>query len=331
VSCLIIAEAGVNHNGNMLIAKQLVQAAKKAGADCIKFQTFKAETLVTQYAQKAAYQTRQSHGEENQLSMLKQLELSYDEFTELSAYCKEQGILFLSTPFDLESIAFLHTLDMPYWKIPSGEITNYPYLVSIAETHKPIILSTGMSTLSEVGDTLRVLQEHGAGTITLLHCTTEYPAPYEEVNLNAMRTLQREFHLSVGYSDHTKGIEISLAAAALGACVIEKHFTLDQNMEGPDHKASVEPDELKAMVLSIRNIEKAMGNGEKRPSVSEKQNMVIARKSIVAKKHIEKETVFTSENITVKRPGNGLSPMRWNEILGKTAKRNFEKDELIEL
>jgi N,N'-diacetyllegionaminate synthase len=188
-----------------------------------------------------------------------------------------------------------------------------------------------MSTLSEVGDTLRVLQEHGAGTITLLHCTTEYPAPYEEVNLNAMRTLQREFHLSVGYSDHTKGIEISLAAAALGACVIEKHFTLDQNMEGPDHKASVEPDELKAMVLSIRNIEKAMGNGEKRPSVSEKQNMVIARKSIVAKKHIEKETVFTSENITVKRPGNGLSPMRWNEILGKTAKRNFEKDELIEL
>jgi N,N'-diacetyllegionaminate synthase len=331
VSCLIIAEAGVNHNGNLLIAKQLVRAAKDAGADCIKFQTFKAETLVTQHAVKASYQKKQGQVQENQFTMLKQLELSYDEFINISDYCKEQGIMFLSTPFDMESIAFLNTLDMPFWKIPSGEITNYPYLVSIAQTHKPIVLSTGMSTLDEVRDALNILKTHGATAITLLHCTTEYPAPYDEVNLTAMLTLQHEFHLPTGYSDHTRGIEIPLAAVALGAAIVEKHFTLDRNMKGPDHIASIEPGELKEMIRAIRNIEIAMGDGQKKPSASEIPNIAIVRKSIVAKLDIREGTVFTSDNVTVKRPGNGLSPMQWNEIIGKTAKRNYEKDECIEL
>lgn len=331
MSCLIIAEAGVNHNGDIELAKRLVDAAYNAGADYIKFQTFKADNLVTAKARKADYQEKQTGAEESQYSMLKKLELSYRDFMVLNDYCRIKRISFLSTPFDNESIEFLDKLGMDVWKIPSGEVTNYPYLVKIAETQKPIILSTGMCTMDDVNSAIQVLNSHGCGPITLLHCTTEYPAPYAEVNLRAMDTLRSIFNLPVGYSDHTQGIVIPIAAAAMGAVVLEKHFTLDRTMEGPDHKASLEPAELTAMVEAIRCVEISLGDGVKNPTDSERRNMGIARKSIVALRQIREGERFTSENITTKRPGSGISPMRWNEVLGQFAKRSFEEDELIEV
>ena len=326
----IIAEAGVNHNGSFDLACRLVDAAKEAGADCVKFQTFKTEKLVSRFAGKAEYQ-KETTGDGSQEEMLKKLELSYDEFVKLKQYCDEKEICFLSTPFDGESIAFLETLDLPFWKIPSGEVTNYPYLAALAKTGKPVIMSTGMCDLKDIEAAIRVLRENGTKEIRLLHCNTEYPTPYEDVNLKAMQTMRDAFGLEVGYSDHTRGIEIPIAAAALGATVIEKHFTLDRNMEGPDHKSSLEPDEFARMVSSIRNIEKAMGSGEKTPSASESKNITVARKSIVAKRKIRSGEFLSEENITVKRPGSGISPMEWTKVIGTRAVRDFEEDELIEI
>ena len=326
----IIAEAGVNHNGSFELACKLVDSAKHAGADCIKFQTFKSENLVSHTAKKAEYQ-KKTTGDSSQQEMLKKLELSFDEFLQLKSYCEKVGICFLSTPFDFDSIDFLNSIDMPFWKIPSGEVTNLPYLVALAKTGKAVVMSTGMCTLQEIREAVKVLKENGTKDIKLLHCNTEYPTPFEDVNLKAMQTLRDELHLEVGYSDHTKGIEVPIAAVALGATTIEKHFTLDRNMEGPDHKASLEPNELAAMVCAIRNIEKAIGTGEKLPSPSEKKNIAIARKSIVAKAKIKAGEVFTEENITVKRPGTGISPMKWFDVLGTKAIRDFDEDELISL
>lgn len=330
MSVYIIAEAGVNHNGKLELAKKLVDSAKAAGADCVKFQTFKAEKLVSKDAAKAEYQ-KETTGDSSQQEMLKKLELSYDEFIELKKYCDKVGITFLSTPFDSESVDFLNSLDMPFWKIPSGEVTNYPYLVKLAKTHKPVVMSTGMCDLNEIDAAINVLKENGAGEITVLHCNTEYPTPFTDVNLKAMVSMKEAFDVKVGYSDHTKGIEVPIAAVALGATVIEKHFTLDKNMEGPDHKASLEPYELKAMVDAIRNIEKALGTGKKIPTPSETKNKAVARKSIVAARDIKKGETFTEENLTVKRPGTGLSPMFWNEIIGTTAKRDYSLDEMIDI
>ncbi|MCR4817545.1 MAG: N-acetylneuraminate synthase [Fretibacterium sp.] len=326
----IIAEAGVNHNGDVNTARRLVDVARAAGANCVKFQTFRAKNLASCGAGRAAYQ-KVTVGEGSQQDMLRRLELSYKEFAELKEYCVQAGIQFLSTPFDLESIDFLISMDMPFWKIPSGEITNLPYLLRIARTGKPVVLSTGMSTLEEVSAAMEVLKKDGSGPVTLLHCNTEYPTPMKDVNLRAMLTLRDTFHCEVGYSDHTLGIDIPIAAAALGAIIIEKHFTLDRNMEGPDHKASLEPEGLTAMVRGIRNVELALGTGVKEPSESEEKNIAIARKSIVALRNIRKGEVFTGENITVKRPGNGVSPMRWFEVLGTQAVRDFQEDELISL
>lgn len=331
MSVYVIAEAGVNHNGSLELAKTLVDCAKDAGADCIKFQTFIAKNIASKNARKAEYQKQQTDSNESQLDMLKKLELSFDEFLELNGYCKERQIEFLSTAFDFDSIAFLNRLGMNKWKIPSGDITNLPYLIKIAQLNKPVILSTGMSTMDEIRDAIHVLKENGAGEITVLHCTTEYPTPFKDVNLMAMKEIEKVFGLPIGYSDHTKGIEISIAAVSMGATVIEKHFTLDRNMEGPDHKASLEPEELKAMVSAIRNVETAIGTSEKKPAPSEKKNIGIARKSIIAKTPIKKGEIFTEVNLTVKRPGIGISPMRWFEVIGKQAVRNFEEDELIEL
>lgn len=327
----IIAEAGVNHNGSFELAKQLVDKAIWAGADCIKFQTFNSKNLVSKNAQKAEYQKKTTDSSESQLEMLKKLELSKEEFIELRDYCNQNGIMFLSTPFDLESIDFLASIGVKTWKIPSGEITNYPFLRAIGKRKESVIMSTGMCTLDEVREALNVLKKFGTTDITLLHCTTEYPAPYDSVNLKAMLTLQNEFGYRVGYSDHTNGIEIPIAAIVMGATVIEKHFTLDKNMEGPDHKASLEPKELKQMVQSIRNVEVALGNGIKQPSDAEKKNIAIARKSIVAACNIKKGEVFTDNNLTAKRPGNGISPMSWNNLLGTKAIRDFMTDELIEV
>ena len=330
MSIYIIAEAGVNHNGSLAVAKELAEAAKEAGADCVKFQTFKAEKLVSRSARKAAYQEGTT-GEGTQADMLKQLELSYDAFRELKAHCDQIGIQFLSTPFDPDSIAFLDTMDMPFWKVPSGEVTNAPYLAAIGKTGKPVVLSTGMCTLEEVGAAIRVLRENGSGEIRLLQCNTEYPTPFEDVNLRAMATMREAFGLETGYSDHTRGIEAPIAAAALGAGIIEKHFTLDRNMEGPDHKASLEPGELAAMVQAIRHIELALGTGVKTPSPSERKNIAAARKSLVAARAIRQGETLTAENLAVKRPGTGVSPMRWDEVIGTKAVRDFEEDELIEL
>lgn len=325
----IIAEAGVNHNGSFELAYKLVDAAKNAGVDCIKFQTFKSKNLVSHTAKKAEYQ-KVTTGDSSQQDMLKKLELSYDEFLALKDYCDQVGICFLSTPFDVDSIEFLNTINMPFWKIPSGEVTNLPYLLALAKTGKPVVMSTGMCEMEEIEAAIKVLRENGTKEIRLLHCNTEYPTPFEDVNLKAMQTMRDAFGLEVGYSDHTKGIEVPVAAVALGATVIEKHFTLDCDMEGPDHKASLEPDELAAMVKSIRHIELAIGSGDKIPSSSEKKNIAVARKSIVAKTSIKAGEAFTEENITVKRPGTGISPMRWFDVLGKVATRNYEEDELIE-
>ena len=330
VSVYIIAEAGVNHNGSFELACRLVDEAKKAGADCVKFQTFKSEKLASHSAHKAEYQ-KETTGDGSQINMLKRLELSNEEFLELKAYCDKKGICFLSTPFDFDSIEFLNSIDMPFWKIPSGEVTNLPYLLALATTGKPVVMSTGMCDLEEVEAAIKVLRENGTKEIKLLHCNTEYPTPFEDVNLRAMLTMKDAFDLEVGYSDHTKGIEVPIAAVALGATVIEKHFTLDCNMDGPDHKASLEPDELAAMITSIRHIEKALGSANKTPSASEIKNKAVARKSIVSKTNIKKGEEFTEDNITVKRPGTGISPMKWFDTLGKKASRDFHKDELIEL
>lgn len=327
---LIIAEAGVNHNGSYELAKKLVDAAKESGADIVKFQTAKLDSLVSKFAEMAEYQKENTGKTESQKMMLERILLKFDDFVNLAAYCRKAGIQFLSTPFDLESIEFLNGL-VPFWKIPSGEITNYPYLVKIAKTHKPIVMSTGMCELTEVDDSIKLLRENGAEQITLLHCNTQYPTPYSDVNLKAMSTLHDRYGVDIGYSDHTRGIEVPIAAVAMGARVIEKHFTLNRNMEGPDHKASLEPAELRTMVQSIRHIEEAIGDGRKEPTKSEKPNITIARKSIVAKRNIKKGEVFSEENLTTKRPGSGISPMRWNEVLGNVAVRNFGEDELIEL
>ena len=327
---LIIAEAGVNHNGSLEMAKKLVDTAKTCGADIVKFQTAKLDSLVSKSAHMADYQKKNIGVEESQKDMLKKLLLSFDEFIELAAYCKQVGITFLSTPFDIESIHFLNDMQ-DIWKVPSGEITNYPYLVEIAKTGKPVILSTGMAEMDEISSAIKVLKNNGTQDITLLHCTTEYPAPIKDVNLRVMETMRDAFGYPVGYSDHTQGIEVDLAAAALGATVIEKHFTLNRNLPGPDHKASLEPNELKAMVDGIRKIEFAMGIPEKKPSNVELKNRLVARKSIVAKTAIKAGDVLSVDNITTKRPGSGISPMKWNDVLGTKAIRDFEEDELIEI
>jgi N,N'-diacetyllegionaminate synthase len=327
----IIAEAGVNHNGDIHIAKKLVDAAAAAGADAVKFQTFVPGDLVSRFAQKADYQKKTTEAEETQLRMLEKLALTRQDFVELQTYCREVGIRFISTPFDLESIAFLDGLDMDFWKIPSGEVTNLPYLEAIGRTGKKVVMSTGMCEMEEIRAAIAILEKAGTCDITLLHCNTEYPTPLEDVNLLAMQQMAETLGKPVGYSDHTKGIEVPIAAAALGATVIEKHFTLDRNMDGPDHKASLEPDELKEMVTAIRNIEKALGTGIKAPSASEKKNIEIVRKSIVAKRAIKSGEVFTEDNLTTKRPGTGISPMRWHEVIGKKAIRDFYEDELIDL
>lgn len=331
---IIIAEAGVNHNGSIELAKQLVDKAVEAGVDYIKFQTFKTEKLVSKSARMASYQKANTGMEGNsQFTMLKRLELTPAQHEELIAYCKEKGIKFFSTAFDLDSVEYLHSLNLNLWKIPSGEITNYPYLRKIAGYHEPVILSTGMCELSDIEAAVKVIMEFGVKKeqITILHCNTEYPTPYQDVNLKAMDAIREKFGVEVGYSDHTKGIEVPIAAVAMGATVIEKHFTLDRDMEGPDHKASLEPDELKAMVSAIRNIEQAAGDGVKKVTDSERGNICVARKSIVAACAIRKGEVFTEENLTVKRPGTGISPMRWAEVLGQVSTRDYSEEELIEL
>lgn len=331
---IIIAEAGVNHNGDIGIAKKLIDAAAIAGADFVKFQTFKANKIASSKALKAEYQKKSTDSFESQQDMLKRLELDEEAHLELISYCKLKNIEFLSTPFDFESIELLQRLGIKLGKIPSGELTNLPFLRKISKAFPEIILSTGMSTMDEVKATTKALMDAGSikDNITILHCNTEYPTPFKDVNLKAMLTIQTELGVSIGYSDHTLGIEIPIAAVAMGAKIIEKHFTLDRNMEGPDHKASLEPLELQSMVAGIRNVEAALkGNGEKLVSDSELKNINIARKSIVAAKQIKPGDTFTEANITVKRPGNGISPMHWDNVLGKLANRFFEEDDLIEL
>lgn len=324
----VIAEAGVNHNGDFENAKKLVLAAKEAGVDAVKFQTFKTENLVTIDAKKAEYQEKATE-QGTQFDMLKKLELTYDEFRELKRFCDNENIKFLSTAFDLDSIEFLHSLGMDIWKIPSGEITNYPYIKKIAEFNEPIILSTGMADFDEIKAAKDLIREYNNNELVILHCTTAYPTDFKDVNLTVMNKIKEEMGVNIGYSDHTIGIEVPIAATTLGATVIEKHFTLDKNMEGPDHSASLEPDELKEMVNSIRNIEIALGDGKKNISEIEKANKQVARKSIVAKTDIKKGEIFTENNLTIKRPGTGISPMNWNEIIGTEAKRDYKKDELI--
>ncbi|EDP6840546.1 N-acetylneuraminate synthase [Campylobacter upsaliensis] len=326
---LIIAEAGVNHNGDINLAKKLIEQAAKAGADVVKFQTFKATSCVSVSAKKAKYQLETTAKEESQLEMIQKLELSYEAHFELIEHCKKHGIAFLSTPFDLESVEFLRGLDLPYFKIPSGEITNLPYLKAVAKCKKKVLLSTGMANLGEIEAALTILRKNGTRNITLLHCNTEYPTPFEDVNLNALKTLKEAFKLEVGYSDHTEGIVASLGAVALGAVVIEKHFTLDKTMEGPDHRASLEFEELRALCKGIRELEKALGSGIKKASKSEAKNKIIARKSLVAKREIQKGEKFSEENLTTKRPGSGISAMRYEEYLGKRALKTYKKDELI--
>ncbi len=329
----IIAEAGVNHNGSLELAKALIDVAAESGADAVKFQTFNADKLVTKSAEKADYQKITTGSDKSQYEMIKKLELDSNAHNILIKYCKEKKIIFLSSPFDIESIDFLNKLDIPIFKIPSGEITNFPYLRHIGSLNKEIILSTGMSSLFEIQEALNILISSGTAKdkISLLHATTEYPCPINEVNLRAILTIKEFFDMNVGYSDHTSGIDVSIAAAGIGACIIEKHLTLDKTMEGPDHKASIEPEEFIFLVRCIRNIENALGDGIKGPTKSEKKNIAIARKSIVASRNIEAGEFFSLNNLTVKRPGSGISPMKWNEVIGRSAPRNFLIDELIEL
>lgn len=334
MSVLIIAEAGVNHNGSMEIAKQLVDAAVEAGVDIIKFQTFKAEKLVSKTAKQAEYQKKNiGDGNDSQYEMLKKLELSEENHEELIAYCKEKGIRFWSTAFDFESMDYLHSLGLGLWKIPSGEITNYPFIRKIASYGEDVIMSTGMCEMMDIQNAMDVLLRYGIRKeqITLLHCNTQYPTPFQDVNLNAIASIKHEFDIQVGYSDHTSGIEVPIAAVALGAKVIEKHFTIDRNLPGPDHKASLEPHELKAMVSAIRHIEQALGDGIKRVSDSEKANISVARKSIVAACPIKRGEQLTEENLTVKRPGIGLSPMLWDNVIGTVAIKDYEEEDLIQL
>lgn len=327
----IIAEAGVNHNGDPSLAKKLIDEAVLAGVDAVKFQTFRAETLVSKSAKKAAYQKNTTSKEESQYDMLKKLELDYDIHEELMDYAQERGVMFLSSAFDLESLDLLADLGIELFKIPSGEITNLPYLKKVAKTGKKLILSTGMSTLSDIDKALEVLRKNGAVDITVLHCNTEYPTPMADVNLKAMNSIQDAFKVPVGYSDHTLGIEVPIAAVAMGAIMIEKHFTLDKTMEGPDHQASLEPRELAAMVQAIRNLEVALGDGVKRLTKSEEKNINIARKSIVAKTAIYEGEVFSDKNLTIKRPGTGLSPMEWDNIIGKVSRKVYREDDVITL
>ncbi len=328
---LIIAEAGVNHNGSIDLAKKLIDVAADSGADVVKFQTFKAENLSTLYAKKANYQKNLTSQKESQFDMLKKLELNKEMHIELINYSKVKNIKFLSSPFDLESIELLKELGLEIFKIPSGEITNLPYLRHIGKLNKKVILSTGMSNMDEINNALDVLINSGTkkNNIIVLHANTEYPTPMEDVNLKAMLTIGRELDVNFGYSDHTLGIEVDIAAVAMGAICIEKHFTLNCNMEGPDHKASLEPDQLKEMVRTIRNIELALGSNIKKPSKSELPNIQIVRKSIVAKTEIKKGEIFIEKNITVKRPSGGISPMKWDEVIGTKATKNYKKDELI--
>lgn len=332
---LIIAEAGVNHNGSLDNAFKLVDAAVAAGVDYVKFQTFKSENLVSSKAKKANYQIENTqNSSETQLQMLKKLELSENDHVKIIEYCISKNINFFSTAFDLDSLKYLHKIGLEFVKIPSGEITNLPYLELAAKLFKKVILSTGMATLNEVGQALEVFTNAGISlnNITILHCNTEYPTPMEDVNLKAMLSIREAFNTAIGYSDHTNGIEVPIAAVALGATIIEKHFTLDKTMEGPDHAASLVPFELKAMVTAIRNIELALsGSGVKEPSISEQKNILVARKSIVAKTNIKKGDLITIDNITVKRPGNGLSPMKWYTVLGMCASKDYFEDDLIEL
>lgn len=327
----IIAEAGVNHNGSSDIAKELIDAAVKAGADAVKFQTFKAANLVSKTAQKADYQKRTTDVEESQFEMIQKLELDVDAHKKLISYCKHKNILFLSTPFDHESIELLHKLGLEVFKIPSGEITNLPYLRHIGSLNKRVILSTGMANLGEIEAAINVIIQAGSNrkNITILHANTEYPTPMKDVNLKAMVTIGNAFNTNYGYSDHTLGIEVPIAAVALGASIIEKHFTLDKNMPGPDHRASLEPHELISMIQAIRNIEQALGSTVKKPSPSEAKNKSIARKSLVAKTSIKEGEFFTEENLTIKRPGTGISPMRWDEVIGTKAVNNYQEDDLI--
>ena len=326
---MIIAEAGVNHNGDINLAKKLVDAAVMAGADAVKFQTFQADKLVCKKAPKAEYQVTNTGEAENQMEMLQKLQLSENEFIELKHYCDEKGILFLSTPFDVDSFHFLQSIGITMVKIPSGEITNYPLLREIGKSGLKVLLSTGMSQIDEVVTAIDTLKEFGTKEIVVLQCNTEYPTPLSDANVRCMLTLGKETGCSFGYSDHTCGNEVLIAAVALGATVVEKHFTLDKTMEGPDHIASIEPEELKQLVTSIRNVEMALGEGEKKVSTSERKNIHVVRKSIVARKAIRKGEIFTEENLTTKRPGDGLSPMRWNEVLGQAATKDYEVDEKI--
>ena len=330
---LIIAEAGVNHNGDIGLAKQLIDAAAQAGADLVKFQTFNADRQVTRNAKKAAYQTQTSGSNESQHEMLRLLELTEEMHRELIAHCDARNIGFFSTGFDIESINLLLSLGQDHFKIPSGEITNLPYLRHVGQLGKTVILSTGMATLGEIEAALDVLEQAGTGRpkITVLHCTTEYPTPMNEVNLRAMQSIYSAFGVAVGYSDHTQGIEVAIAAVGMGATVIEKHFTLDRSLPGPDHKASLEPRELKSMVAAIRNIEVALGDGIKRLTPSEARNKPVVRKSLVASQAIKAGEVFCVHNITTKRPGTGISPMHLDEVMGRNAPRDFSADELIEL
>lgn len=330
MSVYIIAEIGVNHNGSIEMAFELIEQAMKAGANCVKFQTFQSKGLVTQKAEKADYQ-KKTNPSESQLEMLQRLELSYEEFRRIQKYCAEKKIDFLSTPFDMESIRFLDSIGIEKWKIPSGEITNLPYLASIAKTGKPVILSTGMATIDEIEEAIVILRNHGAKDIHLLHCTTSYPTPFEEANLRAIIYMKEVFQIPVGFSDHTLGIEAAIAAVALGADIIEKHFTLSKALEGPDHRTSLEPEEFSVMVSSLRNVEKALGRSQKSATVSEEKNKKVVRKSIVARKKIMCGEQFTEENLTTKRPGTGISPMKWYDIVGQYAKKDFEEDEMIEI
>lgn len=329
---IIIAEAGVNHNGSIDLAKKLIDVAAESGAEFIKFQTFKTELNVSKIAEKADYQKKNTQNEkESQFEMVKKLELTFENFKELKTYCAEKGIGFLSTGFDSPSIDFLDELGLSFFKVPSGEIINKPYLQHIASKKKPVIISTGMANMGEIEGAIQIFLDAGLSRqhITVLHCTTEYPTPIEEVNLKAMLSIGEAFKVKIGYSDHTQGIEIPIAAAALGAAVIEKHFTLDRNMEGPDHKASLEPLELKAMVLAIRNIEAALGNGIKKPSASEIKNMVVARKSIHYAEDLEAGTRIDLKHLVIKRPGNGISPMLFELVLGKTLFYKVRQDEMV--
>lgn len=331
MSVFIIAEAGVNHNGSIDIAKRLIDAASKTGANAIKFQTFKAENLVIKNAKKAKYQKKITNAKESQFRMLKKLELSIEMHEELIFHCKKKKIIFLSSPFDIESIDLLNSLGLKIFKIPSGEITNLPFLRHLGKLNKKIILSTGMSNMKEVKCAVDILIKSGTlkKNITILHANSEYPTPMEDVNLKSMSKIGRELGVKFGYSDHTLGIEVDIAAVALGAKCIEKHFTLDCELEGPDHKASLEPEQFKQMVKSIRNIELALGSEKKKLTKSEANNIKIIRKSIVAKTSIQKGEIFNENNLTVKRPGNGISPMYWDKVIGKVAKKNYQKDDLI--